>query len=303
MSIAMLVREDSSTYTHHDQLFKQLIHTFFAEFLEAFYPEVHQHIDFSSVKPLPEETFTDLIEGESRRADIVLQAKLKGTDTILIIHVEPQSYPQANFHERMYLYFSLLYNKYRKPILPIAIFSYDDYRNEQDTFTMAFPFFQVLTFNYLMLELRKINWRNYIESNNPVAAALLSKMGYTEKEKVQVKKEFLRMIVKLEINPAKSELINGFFESYLSLNEKEEEQLMKEIKELGPQEAEPILKLPNSWRDKGLREGREQGREEGNQEATRNIAIEMLKQGLSEDVISKVTKLDSNEIRQLKKCL
>ncbi|WP_407272722.1 hypothetical protein [Radiobacillus sp. PE A8.2] len=197
----------------------------------------------------------------------------------------------------------LLYNKYRKPILPIAIFSYDDYRNEQDTFTMAFPFFHVLTFNYLMLELRKINWRNYIESNNPFAAALLSKMGYTEKEKVQVKKEFLRMIVKLEINPAKSELINGFFESYLSLNEKEEEQLMKEIKELGPQEAEPILKLPNSWRDKGLREGREQGREEGNQEATRNIAIEMLKQGLSEELISKVTKLDLNDICQLKKNL
>ncbi|WP_407270359.1 Rpn family recombination-promoting nuclease/putative transposase [Radiobacillus sp. PE A8.2] len=313
MSISLLVREESSKYIHHDQLFKQLIHTFFAEFLEAFFPEIHSHIDFSSVKPLPEEIFTDLIEGESRRADIVLQVKLKGTDTILIIHVEPQSYPQANFHERMYLYFSLLYNKYRKPILPIAIFSYDDYRNEQDTYTMEFPFFHVLTFKYLMVELRKINWRNYIEYNNPVAAALLSKMGYTEKERVQVKKEFLRMIVKLEINPAKSELINGFFESYLSLNEKEEEQLMKEIKELSPQEGEPILQLPNSWRDKGLREGRQQGIQEGRQEgiqegekqgkreATRNIALEMLKEGLSEQVICKVTKLNPGEIRQIKK--
>ena len=39
-------------------------------------------------------------------------------------------------------------------------------------------------------------------------------MGYSEKEKVQVK---------MELNPAKAELINGFFEIYLLLMEKEEE--------------------------------------------------------------------------------
>ena len=35
----------------------------------------------------------------------------------------------------------------------------------------------------------------------------------------------------MELNPAKAELINGFFETYLSLNEKEEEQLMDKIKQ------------------------------------------------------------------------
>lgn len=43
-----------------------------------------------------------------------------------------------------------------------------------------------------------MNWRNYIHSNNPATTALISKMGYKEKEKVQVKKEFLRMLVKME---------------------------------------------------------------------------------------------------------
>lgn len=69
----MIVHEDPRQYIHHDQLFKQLIHTFFAEFLEMFFPEVHQHIDFSFVKPLSEEVFTDLYIGEARRADIVLK--------------------------------------------------------------------------------------------------------------------------------------------------------------------------------------------------------------------------------------
>ena len=54
---------------------------------------------------------------------------------------------------------------------------------------------------------------------------------YSNKEKVQVKKEFSRMLVKIELNLAKATLINGFFETYLSLTEDEEEELMEKIKQ------------------------------------------------------------------------
>lgn len=263
--------------------------------MEAFFPEVHRSIDFSSLKPLSEELFTDFVEGESRRADIIIETKLKNQETLIIIHIEPQSYGQPNFHERMYHYFSMLYNKYRKSILPTAIFTYDQKRNEQNQFTVSFPFFHVLTFQFLMLELRKMNWRSFIHTNNPVAAALLSKMGYTEKEKVQVKKEFLRMLVKMELNPAKAELINGFFETYLTLNESEEEELMEEIKQLDKQESELIFKLPNSWREKGIAEGIQQEKMQ--------TALEMLREGLSIELIAKVTKLGFNEIQDLREKL
>ncbi|GGB60304.1 hypothetical protein GCM10011409_42080 [Lentibacillus populi] len=38
VSVATLVKESTTVYTMHDQLFKQLITTFFEEFLEAFFP-------------------------------------------------------------------------------------------------------------------------------------------------------------------------------------------------------------------------------------------------------------------------
>src|SRR5690625_4473767 len=133
-------------------------------------------------------------------------------ETTIIIHVEPQSHGQQNFHERMYLYQCLLYNKYTKPILPIAIFRYDARRTEQNDCKIQGPFFHVLTSNFLMLELKKTNWRNYIQTDNPVAAALLSKMGYTCEERIQVKKEFLRMIAKMELKPAKRRNIISVFE-------------------------------------------------------------------------------------------
>lgn len=48
MPVLTYVYEDAGTsrYTDHDQLFKELIHTFFAEFLELFFPEVHRWLLF-----------------------------------------------------------------------------------------------------------------------------------------------------------------------------------------------------------------------------------------------------------------
>lgn len=294
--------KEKLNYTKHDLLFKQLINNFFEEFLEAFFPDVHQHVDFAWVAPMPQEVHSDLIDGKTRRLDIVVETKLKGEDTTIIIHIEPQSYVESNFHERMYHYFSLLYNEYRKPILPIVVFSYEENHEELNEFNMDFSFFHVLTFRFLMLELsKKKNWRDYVKSDNPVAAALLSKMGYKEEEKVQVKMEFLRMLVRMELDPAKSKFILDFFETYLKLSEEEEERLMEKMKH--SREAEEILELTNSWEERGIKKGKEEGIEEGREQATKELVLELLKAGSSIEFIAKITRLDKKEIEKLGKTL
>ncbi|OZU87623.1 hypothetical protein CIL03_16170 [Virgibacillus indicus] len=132
-----------STYTGHDQLHKELINTFFKEFLEAFFPDVHENLDFHAIKPLSEEVYTNVLKGSTRRLDIVIETTLKNTEVVVIVHVEPQSYKQDDFHKRMYHYFSMLYNKYQKPIVPIAVFTYDE-NWEKNQYTLEFPFFHVL---------------------------------------------------------------------------------------------------------------------------------------------------------------
>src|SRR5690625_3102279 len=278
----IFIRENKESYTKHDLLFKQLIKTFFKEFLDAFFPEVCKQIDFQTVKFLSEEIFTDLIDGETRRLDIVVQAKLSGADTLIIIHVEPQSYEQKNFNERMFLYYSLLYNEYRLPIIPIAIFSYDEAWNE-DEFSLEILGVGLLKFRYLTLHLRSMNWREFIRQDNPVAAALLSKMGYSQEERVQIKIEFLKMIVRLQVNPAEQRLLYGFFESYLTLSDEEEEKFMREAREL--EGAEEILEIPISYEERGKEIGREEGREEGKTE----VALGLLKEGVSKEKIGRAS--------------
>lgn len=297
----IMIQEKERVYVKHDQLFKELIGNFFAEFIEVFFPEFYKLIDFESIKPLSEELFTDLIDGENRRVDLVIEARLKGEETLIVIHVEPQSSYQEDFHERMFLYFSLLYQKYRKPILPIAVFSYDYERPEKDHFYINLPNFQVLSFNFLMLELKKKNWREYLKSDNPVAAALLSKMGYSEREKVEVKKEFLKMLVRMELDPARTRFIFDFFEQYLKLNEEEEEVLMAEMSQWD--NGHKFTKLPNSYEERGVKKGIEQGIEQGIERGKIKVALEMLKEGLSIELIEKVTHLDQKTIEKLQKTL
>lgn len=76
MAFSFLVHEDTSSYIDHDRLFKELIQTFFQEFVEAFFPQEYAHIDFSNIKFLAQEVYTDILKGEKRKVDILAEAKL-----------------------------------------------------------------------------------------------------------------------------------------------------------------------------------------------------------------------------------
>ena len=76
----------------------------------------------------------------------------------------------------------------------------------------------MLTFRYKKLELRKKDWRTYIKSYNPVACSFNEQNGIHRKRKSTSKNSILTNASAYEVsNPAQSELVNGFFESYLIL--------------------------------------------------------------------------------------
>ncbi|MBU9724234.1 MULTISPECIES: Rpn family recombination-promoting nuclease/putative transposase [Bacillaceae] len=287
----------SGARVDHDRLFKELITTFFEEFMMLFFPNAYEHIDFKELRFLSQEIFTDVTEGEKHVVDLLVETKLKGEESLVIIHVEPQSSPQKNFNERMFIYFSRIFQKYRRKILPIAIFSFDAPRDEPNSIELDFSFAKVLSFNYQTIELKKQNWRTYLREENPVAAALLSKMGYTDDERIEVKKEFFRILIRLELDKAKESLITGFFESYLKLNEEEERQFKEEVHAMNPKESEKIMEIITSYEKKG----REQGMEQGMELKSIEVAIRMLEKNMLVDEIAEITGLSLEKVESLKR--
>lgn len=241
---------------NHDQTFKELISTFFLEFLELFLPEITQTIDPNSVTFLQQEYFADLVEGEEKVIDLLAEVKQAGRDATFLIHIEAQASSQAAFNRRMFHYFARLHQRHGKDIYPIVIFSFDHpYRAEKDAYTVEFPNLRVLDFRFHAIQLNRLNWQDFISQPNPVAAALMAKMRVAKEDRPKVKAECLRLLVTLRLDPAKTRLISQFVDSYLRLDVKEEKMFQSEIDKMGTAQREEIMQVTTSWEETGIEKG------------------------------------------------
>ena len=91
-------------------------------------------------------------------------------------------------------------------------------------------------------------------------------MGFRPEERVRVKLEFLRMLARRKVDPARMELLAAFFEAYLKLNREEEERLYRKLGKMDKKEVDAIMQITTSWHEKGRAEGRAEGLAEGRAE-------------------------------------
>ncbi|BAZ28612.1 hypothetical protein NIES4074_10460 [Cylindrospermum sp. NIES-4074] len=113
--------------------------------------------------------------------------------------------------------------------------------------------------------------------SNPVASALMSKMDIALPDRAKVKAECLRLLVTLKLNPAKMQLISGFIDSYLKLNQAEEQRFQTELGSFIQEEQEEVMQIVTSW----MRQGIEQGIEQGIQRE-KDLVVRLLKRKLGE---------------------
>jgi predicted transposase YdaD len=240
----------------HDQNFKELISTFFLEFLELFVPDLAKDIDPGSIRFLPQEYFADLVEGDEKILDLLVEVKLAGQDKTFLFHIEAQSYSESRIACRMLYYLTRIHQNYVKDIYPIVIFSFDQpYREENDTFKIEFQNRKVLEFRFHAIQLNRLNWRDYIDRPNPVAAALMAKMKIAKHDRPKVKAECLRLLVTLKLDPAKTRLISKFVDTYLRLNDREEQTFQAELDKIGATQKEAIMQVTTSWEETGIEKG------------------------------------------------
>jgi Domain of unknown function (DUF4351)/Putative transposase, YhgA-like len=257
----------------HDRLFKELLTTFFVEFLELFLPEVLAYLELDSIQFLDKEVFTDVTAGERYEADLIVKVKFRGEESCFLIHIENQSYKQPNFDKRMFRYFSRLYEKFDLPVYPVVLFSYDYPKiPEPNLHQIAFPNKVVLQFNYDVIQLNRLNWRDFLRQQNPVATALMSKMNIAPAERPQVKFECLRLLTTLRLDPARMRLISGFIDTYLRLSAEEQLLLQADLARIEPREQEVVMQIVTSWMEEGI----EQGIEQGKLQATLSLVMRQL---------------------------
>jgi predicted transposase/invertase (TIGR01784 family) len=282
--------------TDHDRLFKELLSTFFVEFLELFLPQVASAIDPDSVRFLPQEYFADLTAGETKIIDLLAQVRLAGQEVGFLIHLEAQASSKSDFARRIFFYFARLHQKYLQRIYPIVLFSFDEpFREEPQRYAVEFDDLKVMEFNFCSIQLNRLNWRDYLNQRNPVAAALMAKMRIDSADRPRVKVECLRLLSTLRLDPAKSQLIAGFVDTYLRLNEPEEEVFQAEVGTLRETEQEGIMQIVTSWMEQGI----EQGIKRGMEQEARSLVLRLLSRRVGQIAPSTEAKILTLSVSEL----
>ena len=266
--------------TPHDQHFKVLLITFFSEFMEAFVPEIASVMDARQCEFLDKELIWIRRRlRKSKFVDLVAKVKLKGEPGFILVHIEHQAQNRRDISQRMFLYAAGLIERYGLPVWPVLLTSYTQPRQvAPDCYEMTVRGRRIILFNYELVQLNRLNWRDYLKLPNPAATALMVRMNIAPADRVRVKSEILRLLLTMRLRPEKADLILGFVETYLELTAKEELKLQRQIDTLTEEDQEKIMKMLLPGERAGLRKGRQEGRQEGRQQMLREDVLDILEE-------------------------
>jgi hypothetical protein len=185
------------------------------------------------------------------------------------------------------------------PVYPIAVFSYRaPQKPEPSEYRIEFPDLAVLKFNFRVVQLNMLAWRDFLDRTNPIAAALMSNMAIVPGEQPHVKLACLRTLARLQLDPARERLISGFIDEYLRLTIEQKQEFAVEIEQLIPQEKEGVMELVTSWMEEGIEKGIEKGE--------RGMVLRMLRKRfgtLDSAIVARIEALHKEDIEQLGEAL
>jgi hypothetical protein len=158
-----------------------------------------------------------------------------------------------------------------------------------------------LSFQFLKVELRNHDWRSFIESDNPVAAALLAKMGYNKREERNVRMAYLRMLLRLRNrwDDGRLALIMSVADLYFKPDIARDRALLAELKAQYPEEGESLMQLMPAWKKVGYDEGLEVGKEAGREEGREEVVRKLLQKGFTPEQLAETIDMPIDHIRKL----
>ena len=108
-----------------DNPWKEAISLYFRPFMKFFFPRIEEEIDWERGYEFLDQEFQQVVrEAETGKAytdKLVKVWRVNGTEIWVLVHIEVQSQAQEEFPERMYIYNYRIYDRYRKPVVSLAI--------------------------------------------------------------------------------------------------------------------------------------------------------------------------------------
>ena len=173
------------------------------------------------------------------------------------MHIEHQARRDRQIGLRLFLYAAWLIERYKLPVYPILLTSYDTPRTaEPDRFSLAVRGCGIVDFRYRVVQLNRQNWRDFVRHRNPAATALMARMHIQPGDRPKALLQMLRLFATMRVKPEKMDVIITFVDRYLALTEKEIVAFHYDVDMIDDaDERHRVMKLMTPWEYAGRMKG------------------------------------------------
>ncbi len=261
-----------------DSAWKDVLDEAFEEFIQFFFPLIHRDVDWSmGFEHLDKELEPILRDAEAgkRLADKLVKVHLlSGRPALVLIHVEVQGSPEAEFARRMFQYNTRISERYGEEVVSVAIltdersgFRPDAYERQRWGFElrMRFPVVKLLDYETRREELEA--------SRNPFALVVLAHLDSRKARRggpemaFEAKWRLIRGLYTKGYERENVLRVLKFIDWVLWLPKPQEEALCDRVHTLEGKKTMPyVTSFERLAMERGKKEGREEGRAEGRQE-------------------------------------
>lgn len=280
----------------YDSPWKEIIEIFFPQFMAFFFPTIATAIDWTKpVEFLDKEFQRTIRRSEVGRQTVDKLVKvwlLSGEEVWVLIHIEVQSQKESAFTTRMYIYRYRIFDRYRRPILSLAIIGDDDPEWRPDRYeTELLGNKESLQFGMIKLLDYEAKWSELEQNSNPFAVVVMAHLKALvtqnkEQDRLFWKKNLIKELYKRSYE--KQEIFNlfRFLDWVMKLPDALEAQIQMMIEEYEEaNQMQYVTSIERMALDRGKKEGLKEGKREGKKEGIKEGQQEGRNLALRETVI------------------
>jgi predicted transposase YdaD len=267
---------------NHDALFKSLLRTgrLLRDFFEAFLPKIYAFIDFDHIEFLDKERFTH--ERKRRTGDLLVKTRFRGEDASFLIHLEHEAQAHRDLPRRMLEYFVLDWRDFDLPVYPIAVLSHKELDSESSNpLRMTIRGDSILDFHFAVIDLARLDARQYVSKLNAAAMALSSRMRVDPAARVSFAVDFISNTVRAKWTPKELDAVSTFFFAYQEFTEEEDLKLQGKLGNIKNMQIPKEVLRRNPLVRFGITEGRQEGRKEGRHQGEIELVLRLLARRLN----------------------
>ena len=246
----------------HDALFKWLLKdpVILTSFFEEFLPEIARYTDFSKLEYLDKEMRT--LRGQRRTGDLLVKVRFRAEEAAFLIHIEHEARRDKDIAWRLLEYVILDRRESGLPVYPVLVLAGQAGPAPQRPVRMEFPDRRVLTFDFPVIELVKLDGHDYVCKQNPAALALSARMRFRKGERENLIVDFAAAMAKSPVGKTAAQRAIRYFFVYRQLEQNQGLKVRQDVSKLSPEmisekELDRFNPFVRIGEKRGIRQGRQ----------------------------------------------